>query len=80
MPHITPSAIAQYAYSTTTGHLASITAPDGNTLSYTFDGSLLTRTQWAGAVSGSVGLGYDNDFRVTSENGSAYAYDPDSQL
>lgn len=76
--------LASYAYDTTTGKLTGVTAPDGG-LSYTYNGALLTNTAWTGAVSGNVGYGYDNDFRVTSVslNGAnliAYSYDADSLL
>jgi YD repeat-containing protein len=38
------SQVTTYAYSATTGNLSTITAP-GSTLSYGYDGSLLTNTQ-----------------------------------
>ena len=56
-----------YTYDATTGRLSSITAPDGGTLSFMYDGSLLKSTAWAGTVAGSVGLTYDNNFRLTGE-------------
>jgi RHS repeat-associated protein len=45
----------------------------------------ITSATWTGEIAGSVGFGYDNDFRVTSvtvngANPVAYAYDPDSLL
>lgn len=74
-----------YGYHPTTGNLTSITAPDGGTMSYTYDGSLLTSTTWSGTVTGSVGFTYNNDFRVTSEiinggNGVSFTYDNDGLL
>ncbi len=74
-----------YGYSSTTGNLTSITAPGSNTLSYTYDGSLPKTVTWAGAVEGSVGVGYNTDFRVTSMtvNGASsltFAYDGDGLL
>jgi RHS repeat-associated protein len=74
-----------YTYHATTGNLTGIAAPGGNTLVYTYDGSLLTGETWAGAVAGSVGYSYDNDFRISSTNingGSAvsYQHDGDSLL
>lgn len=73
-----------YAYSPTAGTLSSITAP-GSTLSYTYDGSLLKQTTWAGTVAGSVSRNYDNNFRITSQsvNGAntiTFGYDNDSLL
>ena len=76
--------VTTYAYGATTGTLSSITAP-GSTLSYTYDGSLLKQTTWAGTVAGSVSRNYDNNFRVTSQsvNGTNtinFGYDNDSLL
>ncbi|MCA1792222.1 MAG: hypothetical protein LC667_20955, partial [Thioalkalivibrio sp.] len=62
----------------------SITAPDGPTLTYTWDGFLPTGSSWSGTVAGTVAWGYDNEFRATSETvGSqaiAFTYDNDSLL
>src|SRR5206468_1779088 len=74
-----------YAYSSTTGNLASITSPDGGTLSYVYDGSLLKSSTWSGTVSGSVSRTYDNNFRITSRsinggNAIDFQYDNDSLL
>src|SRR5690606_16802122 len=63
--------------------IESITVPDG-TLSYTWDGPLLTDMTWTGAVAGSVTRSYDDGLRVASlaVNGDAiaYAYDDDGYL
>ncbi len=74
-----------YGYSATTGNLTGITAPSSNTLAYTFDGSLLTRTTWSGTIAGNVSQTYDNFFRTTSQsvNGANtvnFTYDNDSLL
>jgi RHS repeat-associated protein len=73
------------AYQAGTGKLASITAPGGLTLSYTYDGALLTGTTWGGSVAGSVSRTYDNNLRVASRsvNGAnpiAFQYDNDGLL
>lgn len=73
------------AYDATTGNLATITAPDGGTLAYTYDGFLPTSVTWGGTITGSVGASYDNDFRITSTNVNgttaiAVGYDPDGFL
>ncbi len=78
------SQVTTYAYDPTKGTLNTITAP-GSTLSYTYDGSLLKQTTWAGTVAGSVSRNYDNNFRITSQsvNGAntvAFGYDNDSLL
>jgi YD repeat-containing protein len=78
------SQVTTYAYSATTGNLSSITAPT-STLSYTYDGSLLKTTTWAGTVAGSVSRVYDTNFRVATQsvNGAntiTFGYDNDSLL
>ncbi|MCZ7619695.1 MAG: hypothetical protein M5U32_15880 [Myxococcota bacterium] len=80
-----------YGYHTTTdpqtgeaaGQLATLTAPGGQSLAYSWDGTLPTETTWSGPVAGSVARSFDDDFRVETEsvNGShtvSYQYDPDS--
>jgi len=75
----------QYGYSyNAAGKLSSVTAPGGIDLDYSYNGSLLTGVTWSGGISGSVGFGYDNDFRVNqvSVNGAnpvSYQYDDDSR-
>jgi RHS repeat-associated protein len=80
-----PNGELTYGYNATTGKLARIDDPDGGRLAFAYNGALLTQTAWTGAVAGTVGFGYDNDFRVTgvSVNGAntvAYQYDADSLL
>ena len=80
-----PTGDISYAYSAATGKLTGITAPDGGTLTYTYNGALLTQTAWTGTLSGSVDRTYDNDFRVISlsvngANAIAFQYDADSLL
>jgi YD repeat-containing protein len=70
------------------GALAAIVV-SGTSLSYSYDGSLLTQTTWggsvAGAVTGSVNRTYDNNFRISSQsingaNSVSFGYDNDSLL
>lgn len=80
-----PNGGLTYSYDAATGKLAGITDPDGGSMSFTYSGALLTGIASTGSVAGSVGFGYDNDFRVTgvSLNGAntiAYQYDADSLL
>ncbi len=83
-----PTGLFRYAYSTTTGQLTTLTAPAGGTLSYTYDGALVTSETWGGplgAIAGQVSWTYDSDFRLASEsvNGTTpvtFGYDPDSLL
>jgi len=74
-----------FAYSATTGQLTSLTAPDGGTLGFTWNGALPTGTTWTGTVAGRVGFAYDADLRVSkiAVNGTdtvAYMYDADGLL
>jgi RHS repeat-associated protein len=80
-----PTGSLSYAYDSTTGKLGSITTPDGDSLTYTYTGTLLANATWAGSVTGSVGRTYDNDFRLVSltVNGAdpvSFQYDADSLL
>jgi RHS repeat-associated protein len=75
-----------YIYDDSTGQLMTLTAPNGSTLSYTYDGSLTLSETWgSGDITGTLSLGYNNDFRVTSAsiNDSHtvnYQYDGDGLL
>jgi RHS repeat-associated protein len=68
------------------GRIQSVTTPEGVSLSYLYDGPLVTRTTWAGGgISGQVNRTYDDDLRLRtiSANGAnavTYAYDADSLL
>ncbi|MDQ6799856.1 MAG: hypothetical protein M3041_03365 [Acidobacteriota bacterium] len=56
-----------FGYNAATGNLATIQAPDGGSLSYDYDGSLLTQMSWNGTVQGNISWNYDNDLAVTQE-------------
>ena len=76
----------QYDYSYNgVGKLDGITAPGSVVLAYGYNGALLTGVTWSGPMAGSVGYGYDSDFRVNSitvngANPVTYQYDADSLL
>lgn len=81
----TPEGDTRYGYDAATGQLTRIAAPDGGALGYRYSGALLTQAEWTGAVAGTVGYAYDNDFRVREVklNGAdpvAYGYDADGLL
>ncbi len=81
----TPRGVATVTYDPVTGHVSSMETPEGNTLSYTMDGPLVTSTTWSGEVNGSVERTYDSDFRLASisvngENPVSYTYDDDGLL
>ncbi len=74
-----------YSYNPTTGNLASVSAPGGSVLTYSYNGSLLTGESWSGSVAGSVAYVYDNNFRITSTsvnfgNTISFSYDNDDLL
>lgn len=76
---------ASYSYNATTGWLSTVNAPGGLTLSYGYDGALVTGETWGGTVAGSVGRTYDDDFRLVTQSvdGGAsvsFQYDGDSLL
>jgi RHS repeat-associated protein len=69
----------------TPGTLAKISASDGVTLTYGYDGSLMTDVTWSGPVSGTIHGGYDNNFRIASEMVNnepaiSFVYDNDGLL
>ena len=79
-----PRGTLGYTYDPATGNLATIGAPGGIGMAYTYDGTLLTSTTWTGPVSGSVSRTYDNNFRVTAlaagGTSISFAYDNDGLL
>ena len=67
------------------GRVATRGGPGGQSVGFTYDGSLVTGVSWAGPVAASVTRTLDNDLRVASEsvNGGAavaYTYNPDGLL
>ena len=80
-----PRGTVQYVYNAATGKVSGVTAPDGGSLAYTYDGPLPLSSAWAGAVPGSVVNTYNNDFRLASRsvNGGStvnFGYDNDGLL
>ncbi|MFA6054869.1 MAG: PKD domain-containing protein [Thermodesulfovibrionales bacterium] len=74
--------------------LTVVSRPDGSlpggagqnqSVSFTYDGALLTGSAWMGDITGSVGFAYNNDFRrasesINGENAIEYTYDDDGLL
>jgi RHS repeat-associated protein len=81
-----------FDYHASSGQLRSIASPDGNGITYSYDGSLVTQASWTGAVTGSISWQYDDSFRVRSETVAcatastvgcqpvAYSFDEDDLL
>jgi RHS repeat-associated protein len=74
------TADGDYSYHFAGGLLTSVSAPDGGTLIYGYDGSLLASESWTGIVAGTVSRQFDDNFRVVSENNVARTYDADGLL
>jgi RHS repeat-associated protein len=77
--------VLAFKYADSTGHLVGLDGPDSTSLTFTYDGFLPKTVTWGGPITGSVGVGYDSDFRVTSQtvNGGdsvAFGYDADGLL
>jgi len=73
-----------YSYGNNTAQLSSITSPEGDGLSFTYDGFLPISESWIGAITGTISRNYNSDYWVTalSVNGVSidYAYDNDGLL
>lgn len=85
---VLPRGTVTRTYDAGTGRLASLTAPDGGTLTYTWDGSLLTTSAWGGPtgqVAGVVTREFNDDFKVArllvnATEVATFAYDNDGLL
>ena len=80
-----PEGTITYGYDAGTGLLTSVSAPNNVRVAYTNDGSIPTGATWTGPVAGSVGMVYDNFFRISSQsinggNTVSYGYDADGLL
>ncbi|EQD69198.1 YD repeat protein, partial [mine drainage metagenome] len=69
-----------YSYDASTGQMSSISAPDNELLSESWDGFLNTQTQWSGAVSGTVARSFDSNLQLSAisvdgANTQQYTYD-----
>jgi RHS repeat-associated protein len=80
----TPQGVQSFLYDPATGHRTSISAASGETTSYSYDGFLSTGVAWSGPVAGSLVIGFDDNFRMTSQalNNIAvpFGYDADGLL
>ncbi|MFE6892063.1 RHS repeat-associated core domain-containing protein [Streptomyces sp. NPDC057694] len=59
--------VNKYTYLDGSRRLATATTPDGNTLTYTYDGPLCTGETWGGLFNGSVQHAYGNRLLPTSQ-------------
>ena len=75
-----PRGVMDYAYNATTGQLNTITTPEGNALTFIYDGFLVEQESWAGEVAGTVSRGYDNNFwlRTLTVNNDPISFDYDN--
>ena len=82
---VTPRGSYVYGYQPGSGNLASVADPDGGSLAFTYDGSLPKSVTWTGPVAGSLQLGYNSSFELTSRkindaNEVTFGYDLDGLL
>jgi RHS repeat-associated protein len=73
------------AYAPVMDHIAQIGSSDGVSITYGYDGPLITDTSWSGVISGTVHRTFNSDFNISSEtvngaNSVSYAYNLDGQL
>lgn len=81
----TDRGVSSFSYDPSHGYVSSMSTPEGNTLSFSYDASLVTDVTWAGEVAGSIVQEYDNHFRTISRSISGhtatpFAYDDDGLL
>jgi RHS repeat-associated protein len=74
-----------FGYSPSSGNLVGMRAPTGDSLTFSYDGSLPIEVRWVGNVNGRVGVTYDNNFRVADQtvngaNAVSFGYDRDGLL
>jgi RHS repeat-associated protein len=79
-----PKDTVSYGYDSAS-RLQTIATSSGVSLSYGYDGHLLTDTTWSGPVTGTIHRTYDNNFNTTTQtiNGAntlTFAYDADGLL
>jgi len=55
-----------YTYDPVTAQVASVASPSGQTISYVYDGDLVTGETWNGPVSATIARTFDNNFRRAS--------------
>jgi len=82
---VAPTGTTTYGYDATTGKLTSLSAPGGQNLGYSYDGSLLLSEEWSGVITGTASRAYDSDFRISElsvngDNPIGFSYDADSLL
>ena len=87
VPHGLPPVPGDYvfAYEPVTGKLSMVTDPDLGTLTYDYDGPLVTGVTWTGEVDGTVSVTYTDEFWLDTQTVDAggslypvtYSYDDD---
>ncbi len=79
-----PRGSLTFEYDPATSQMTRITAPDNVVTTYGYDDDLVDSMTWSGAIAGTVGMAYDEQYRVTSEtvNGSTvnFGYSDDHLL
>jgi RHS repeat-associated protein len=80
-----PLGSVSIAYAPVTGQIAQIGSTDAVTITYGYDGPLITDTSWSGVISGTMHRAFNNDFKISAEtvngaNLASYVYNLDGQL
>ncbi|MDG5815419.1 RHS repeat-associated core domain-containing protein [Chitinispirillales bacterium ANBcel5] len=81
---VLPNGQIGYLFNDTTNNLVSILS-SGADISYVYDGSLLTATEWTGGINGSVGVAFNDNLQlvnrtINNNHSIDYAYDNDGLL
>ncbi len=81
----TPDGVTTFSFDPNTGNLQTVSEPNGNTMSYSFDGSLPTGINYSGPVTGTVGYTYTAGLLLAGEtvdggNTVSLAYNPNNQV
>ncbi len=79
-----PTDTVEYVYDANKNTLAAVSNGE-STISYTYDGSVLTKAQWSGAVNGSVGVRFNAKMQVDTQSVNdghkiGFVYDNDGLL
>jgi RHS repeat-associated protein len=63
-----PTSTVSMAYATSTGNLMNIATTEGGSITYGYDGNLLTDVLWSGVINGSVQKTFNNNLRISSHS------------
>ncbi|NEV65218.1 RHS repeat domain-containing protein, partial [Thiorhodococcus minor] len=81
----TAAGATTYTYAGPTERIATITTPEGEVLTFDYDGALTIDTQWSGTLNGRVETDWNSDLAIAAHiindsHSISYAYDGDGLL